>query len=142
MPLPRTPATREATATAAVLARRKRRLAKLCERYPETEAKSPYENDHLSLEVCGKRFGYYLFQHFGDDGRSGAVLKAPSGAQEILVELDPDRFWVPAFVGRHGWVGIRLDIDEPDWEELEALLHDAWMMTAPKRLQRAIPTRE
>jgi len=31
--------------------------------------------------------------------------------------MDPDRFWVPAFVGRHGWIGIRLDLEEPDWDE-------------------------
>lgn len=137
MAAPRTPATRAASASEAVLQRRKAQLTKLCEGYPETVAISRYDNDHLSLEVAGKRFGYYLYQHFGDDGRSGAVLKAALGVQEMLVEADPDRFWVPAFVGRHGWIGVRLDIEEPDWEELEMFLREAWLLAAPKKVRQA-----
>ena len=139
MPLPRRPATRPATASSADLARRKARLVALCQAYPETVVHSPGDNEHLSLEVAGKRFGYYLERHFGDDGRSGAVLKAAPGAQEVLVDADPDRFWVPAFVGRHGWVGIRLDLEEPDWDQVAAFLRDAWMLTAPKRVRAALP---
>jgi hypothetical protein len=87
--------------------------------------------------VAGKRLGYYLYQHFGDDGRSGVVLKAPPGVQEMLVEVDPDRFWVPAFVGRHGWVGIRFDLEEPDWDEVTDLVHQAWLMAAPRKVRLA-----
>jgi hypothetical protein len=121
----------------AVLRRRKARLATICEGYPETVATRSWNNEHLSLEVAGKRFGYFLYQHFGDDGRSGAVLKAPPGVQEMLVDADRDRFWVPAFVGRHGWIGIRLDLDEPDWDEVAELVRQAWLMTAPKKVRMA-----
>lgn len=58
--------------------------------------------------------------------------------QEALVEQDPERFWVPAFVGRHGWIGIRLDLDEPNWDEVEEFVRDAWLLTAPKRLRAAL----
>jgi hypothetical protein len=121
----------------AVLRRRKGRLAKICEAYPETVAASTWSNEHLSLEVAGKRFGYYLYRHFGDDGRSGAVLKAPTGVQEMLMGTDPDRFWVPAFVGRHGWIGIRFDLEEPDWDEVTDFVRGAWLMTAPRKVRLA-----
>lgn len=142
MPAPRTPATRPPSASMEVLRSRKLRLAELCSRYPDTEASSPWQNEHLSLEVAGKRFGYFLYRHFGDDDRSGAVLKAAPGTQEELVRLDPDRFWVPAFVGRHGWIGIRLDLEEPDWDEIADLIRDAWLLTAPRKLQRALDARQ
>jgi hypothetical protein len=45
---------------------------------------------------------------------------------------------VPAFVGRHGWVGIRLDLEEPDWDELATFVREAWMLTAPKKLKLAL----
>jgi hypothetical protein len=146
MRAPRTPATRAATASLSVLRERKQRLAKMCKTHPETEAMNRYDNEHVSLEVSGKRFDFYLYQHFGDDGRSGAVLKAPMGAQAMLVVLDPDRFWVPAFVGRHGWIGRRLDLDldldldleGPDWDELAGFIRGAWMRTAPKELRRQV----
>jgi len=135
MPAPRVPASRPAAVSMAVLRRRKARLAKICAGFPETAAANTWDNEHLSLEVAGKRFGYYLYRHFGDDGRSGAVLKAPPGVQEMLVEADPDRFWVPAFVGRHGWIGIRFDLEEPDWHEVTDFVRQAWLMTAPKKLR-------
>ena len=138
MPAPRTPATRTATASAATLRKRRDRLAKICAPYPETEVLDRYQNEHRSLEVAGKRFGYFLVDHFGDDGRSGAVLKAAPGVQETLVEEDPDRFWVPAFVGRHGWIGIRFDLEEPDWDEVAEFIRDAWELTAPKRLKKSV----
>jgi hypothetical protein len=138
MPAPRRPATRPAAADLATLRTRKLRLQTLCQPYPETVAASRWDNEHLSLEVAGKRFGYFLYQHFGDDGRSGAVLKAAPGVQEMLVEQDPDRFWVPAFVGRHGWIGIRLDLEEPDWDLVADFVRDAWLLTAPRRLRQAI----
>jgi hypothetical protein len=138
MPAPRTPATRPASAGLEELGRRKAQLAQICEAYPDTVALSPWGNEHLSLEVAGKRFGYYLYQHFGDDGRSGAVLKASPGVQETLVEADPDRFWVPAFVGRHGWIGIRLDLEEPDWDIVADFVRGAWLLTAPRKLRQAI----
>jgi hypothetical protein len=137
MPVQRTPATRPASSSLEELRDRKARLAAICQAYPETVAVSPWDNEHLSLEVAGKRFGYYLYQHFGDDGRSGAVLKAEPGVQESVVGADPDSFWVPAFVGRHGWIGIRLDLEEPDWDMVAAFVHDAWLMTAPKKVRLA-----
>ena len=138
MPAPRRPSRRAATASAATLRKRRDRLAKIVETYPDMLFLDRYENEHRSLEVAGKRFGMYLVDHFGDDGRSGAVLQAAKGEQEMLVEEDEDRFWVPAFVGRHGWIGIRLDLEEPDWDELEGFVHDAWMLTAPKKLRATL----
>jgi len=137
MPAPRTPASRPAAVTLAVVRRRRERLAKICEAYPETVAARTEGSEHLSLEVASKRFGYYLYRHFGDDGRSGAVLKAQAGVQEMLVEADPDRFWVPAFVGRHGWIGIRFDLEELDWDEVGSFVRDAWLITAPRKTRLA-----
>lgn len=138
MPVPRSPATRPPSASVPTLHQRKARLASLCGTYPETVAFSAWDNEHLVLEVTGKRFGYYLERHHGDDERSGAVLKAAPGVQELLVEADPDRFWVPAFLGRHGWVGIRLDLETPDWDEIASLLRDAWLLVAPRRLRATL----
>ncbi|MCK9486677.1 MAG: MmcQ/YjbR family DNA-binding protein [Dehalococcoidia bacterium] len=135
MPAPRRPATRAATASLATIRKRRDRVTRIVEGYPESEATDRYENEHRSLEVGGKRLGYFLVDHFGDDGRSGLTLKAAPGVQETLVEEDPDTFWVPAFVGRHGWLGIRLDLEEPDWEQVADFIRDAWLLTAPRRVR-------
>ncbi len=46
-------------------------------------------------------------------------LKAPEGAQEMLVAAAPERFFLPPYVGPKGWIGIRLDTPGgPDWDEV------------------------
>jgi hypothetical protein len=50
-----------------------------------------------------------------------------------MVKANPDRFFVPPYVGPSGWIGIRLDGD-PDWREVRELMRDAYRIIAPKRL--------
>jgi hypothetical protein len=58
---------------------------------------------------------------------------APPGVQGELVAADPRRFFVPAYVGSRGWLGVRLDVPV-DWAELAELCEDAYRAIAPKRL--------
>jgi hypothetical protein len=53
--------------------------------------------------------------------------------QEMLVGGDPDRFFVPPYVGHRGWLGYRLDRDF-EWDELAGLVEDAYVEIAPPRL--------
>ena len=50
-----------------------------------------------------------------------------------MVGAEPQRFFVPPYVGPSGWVGVWLD-GEVDWEELGEFLRDAYLLVAPKRL--------
>jgi hypothetical protein len=61
------------------------------------------------------------------------VCAAPPGVQGALVMGRPDCFFVPAYVGHRGWVGVRLDRGV-GWAEIEDLCEDAYRSVAPKRL--------
>ena len=65
--------------------------------------------------------------------RMSIWCKAPPGVQDILVGSNPERFFVPPYVGHHGWVAVWLD-RELDWEEIADLVIESYRMTAPKRL--------
>ncbi|GCE08183.1 MmcQ/YjbR family DNA-binding protein [Dictyobacter aurantiacus] len=67
------------------------------------------------------------------DGRMTVWCKAPAGAQQALVGSDPEHFFVPPYVGHHGWIGLWFDV-ELDWELISGLVTDSYRMTAPKRL--------
>lgn len=67
------------------------------------------------------------------DGRVSVWCKAPPGSQEVLVGADPDRFFVPPYVGHKGWIGMRLD-NAPDWSETEIAVKRSFKLIAPKRL--------
>ena len=67
------------------------------------------------------------------DGRPSLLCKAPAGSQAVLVGADPQRFFVPPYVGPKGWIGMRLD-DDPDWDEVAAIVRRSFRLIAPKRL--------
>ena len=67
------------------------------------------------------------------DGRPTIWFKAAPGVQAELVEQEPDRFFVPPYVGPRGWVGLRLDVDL-DWDGVAVVVEESWALTAPKRL--------
>jgi hypothetical protein len=68
------------------------------------------------------------------DGRISIWCKAPPGAQEVLVGADPERYFVPPYVGHRGWIGIRLDLADVEWDDVADLIADSYRLTAPKRL--------
>jgi len=67
------------------------------------------------------------------DGRLSVWCKAPEGSQQVLTGADPERFFVPPYVGPKGWIGIRLD-RRPDWAEVETLIRRSYRLIAPKKL--------
>jgi hypothetical protein len=94
---------------------------------PEAEEKETW--GHPTFRVRDR-----MFMTLAAEG-GHATVKATKDAQAALVGSEPETFYVPAYVGQHGWVGIVLDRVDP--EELAELVEDAWRMTAPKRVVRA-----
>lgn len=74
----------------------------------------------------------YLDDHHGD-GRLALWVAAPPGVQQDVVEQEPDRFFVPPYVGHRGWLGVRLDRSR-DWDEVAGIVEDAYRTVAIKRL--------
>jgi hypothetical protein len=64
--------------------------------------------------------------------------KAGPGEQSLLIRAAPDRFFVPAYVGPSGWIGIWLD-RRPKWKEIEQRLRDAYRLVAPRKLVALLP---
>lgn len=110
------------------------KVRKICERFPEVEVRS---RDHHGFLVRGKRFASYLIDH-GGDGRVSLICKAERGVNQALAGQDRSRFFLPAYMAHHGWIGIYLDVGPIDWDEIELLLTDAYRLAAPKVLARSI----
>jgi hypothetical protein len=95
--------------------------------FPEAEERETW--GHPTFRVRDK-----MFMAMDSDGTS-VTVKASKEAQAALVGSEPETFSVPAYVGQHGWVGVRLDRVDP--EEMAELIDEAWRGTAPKRLVKA-----
>lgn len=92
--------------------------------------------------IKGKKFAYVSRDHHGD-GKTALLVKI-SGVDEQahLIEQDAlqgglGRYYRPAYLG-DGWIGIRLDLGDNDWESIAERLRRGWQMSAPKSLLKAI----
>ncbi|MDH4147986.1 MAG: MmcQ/YjbR family DNA-binding protein [Acidimicrobiia bacterium] len=86
-----------------------------------------------SFFVRDKKLFVTIADHHHGDRHLSLWCAAPAGVQAQLVETEPDRFYVPPYVGGRGWIGVRLDVDV-DWAEIAQICTDAYREVAPKRL--------
>lgn len=81
----------------------------------------------------GKKFAYVSIDHHGD-GKTALLVKISGlDEQEQLIESDPARYYRPAYFG-DGWIAIRLDLGDTDWDGITDWLRRSWAAIAPKRL--------
>jgi hypothetical protein len=83
---------------------------------------------------AGGRKVFVTFADHHHDDRLGFWCAAPPGSQHELVASDPVRYFVPPYVGGRGWIGVRLDVGDVDWDEIGELVEEAYRMVATKRL--------
>ena len=78
------------------------RVREICLALPEAVEKSFGGHTSPAFRVRDK-----MFVMISED-RTSMTFKGAAGVQEALVAGDPDRFYVPPYVGAKGWVGARL----------------------------------
>jgi phosphoribosylglycinamide formyltransferase-1 len=111
--------------------RRLLRFTKICLAFPE--ATRQRRADYASFRVGKNIFAYYLDNHH-DDGIVAVTCKVLPGDNVALATADPSRFYLPAYIGSRGWVALRLDVGEIDWDEVAELAAGSYWLVAPKRL--------
>lgn len=107
------------------------RFTRICLSLPE--ATRQIMGRHAGFHIRKKTFAYFLDDHHGD-GIVGINCKVLPGDNTALIRSNPAKFYMPAYVGSKGWVGLRLDVGEIDWEEVEELAAHSYRLIAPKRL--------
>jgi hypothetical protein len=110
------------------------RFTKICLRLPQTERE--VRGMHAGFKVKKKTFAYFVNNHHGD-GIVGVLCKVLPGDNVALIAADPKRFYMPAYVGPRGWVGLRLDVGRVNWAELEELARGSYQLVAGKELRQA-----
>ncbi len=118
--------------TLALSEKRRLRLVEICEALPEVAVDAAGES-HLAFRIRKRIFAYYLFDHHGD-GVIAFTCKSNLNDQHRFVREDPDSFFVPAYLGSKGWIAIRLDLDEVDWDTVSELARRSYQEIAPRKL--------
>ncbi|NRA03689.1 MAG: MmcQ/YjbR family DNA-binding protein [Myxococcales bacterium] len=125
---PRRPVTRPAVL---------KKIRTLCLSLPETTEKEAWGGP--TFRVKDKMFAMYMDNHHGD-GRVALWCKAIADARDAVAAADPERFFVPPYVGARGWLGVRLD-KRIGWKRITEIVEHAYRLTAPKRLAAALDDR-
>jgi phosphoribosylglycinamide formyltransferase-1 len=109
---------------------RRERVTKICIALPE--AAFAYHGDHAKYTVRKKTFAYYMNDHHGD-GKACVAAKVAAGDNSALAAAQPERYYLPAYLASKGWVALRLDVGEVDWDEVRELVTDSYRRVAPKK---------
>ncbi len=113
-------------------------MRKLALALPQTHERESHGTAgwRVGSEKSGKYFAYFSDQHHGSDAIG--VLVKTSGMDELLslCEDQPDIYWKPAYWGASGWVGIRLNRADVDWDHIADWLERSWTSVAPKSLTK------
>lgn len=83
-----------------------------------------------------------IFAVYGATEKGGAAghLQHPHSVlflpdpSEVALLLEEERFFVPAYYGPSGWVGLDFDVATVNWGEVRELVEDSYRNTAPRRL--------
>ena len=111
---------------------RRKLLVKICDSFPEVNNEVAGDQ-HIAFRIRKRIFAYYLFDHHGD-GMIAFTCKSSLSEQRRLIKDDPLGFFVPAYLGSKGWIAIRLDLDEVDWDTVAELARRAYQDLAPRKL--------
>jgi hypothetical protein len=107
------------------------RLRQLCVALPEVTER--LSHGEATWFVRDKKVFVQSWDHHHDD-RKGFVCAAPPGVQAEMEDTEPGRFFRPPYVGAKGWLGVYLDVDDVNWDEVAAIVVDAYRQIAPAAL--------
>ena len=112
------------------------RLRTICLALPEAHEVEAWGTP--TFRVKNKLFAMWASSdtHAGK-GRNGVWLKQTMDNQDAMLSFAPKKFFKPPYVGTSGWVGVYLD-RSTDWAELKELVKDAYCLTAPKKMVKAL----
>ncbi|NNC72129.1 MAG: phosphoribosylglycinamide formyltransferase, partial [Sphingomonadaceae bacterium] len=113
------------------------KVGELAMELPEVAAKSSHGAPgwRVATTKSGKFFAYVSVRHHGEDAIALLVKTSGIDEQAALIEAEPDIYYRPAYYGPSGWIAIRLDRPNVDWEHIAGWLRKSWSMVAPIKLQ-------
>jgi phosphoribosylglycinamide formyltransferase-1 len=105
---------------------------------PEVTRKTSHGSPGWAVgsEKSAKLFAIIADRHHGEEA-VGLLVKT-SGGDEMtgLIEAQPDIYYWPKYYGASGWLGVKLNRRDVDWEQVGEWLERSWRACAPTRLTR------
>jgi predicted DNA-binding protein (MmcQ/YjbR family) len=101
-----------------------KRLRTICLALPDTTEKLTF--GHPTFRVANKMFA--VLETY--KGELGICVNAGKLMQGIF--LDDPRFFRTPYIGRHGWVTLRVYAAKLNWAEVRGLVKESYKLVTPK----------
>lgn len=111
------------------------RIREICLALPETNERLSHGSPSFFIRDKTTFTSFHDDHHHSE--RIDIWCPAPLGAQEQMVEAEPERFFRPPYVGGRGWLGVYLDV-EADWDEVAGIVDEAFRHVAPKSVLKQL----
>lgn len=108
------------------------RIEAICAALPGSECERDKWN--ATFRVAGKPYLYFQDNHHGD-GVIGAWVRGDIGESAALVQAHPERYFIPAYLGPRGWLGLRLDVKgmkKSEWDDITTRIGASHAAVAPR----------
>ena len=113
------------------------RVDELAREFPEVGRKTSHGSPGWSAGgEKGKLFAIIADHHHGEEA-VGLLVKA-SGPDEMrgLIEAQPEIYYWPKYYGASGWLAVKLNRRDVDWDQVRDWLERSWRACAPPRLTK------
>lgn len=119
-------------------------VRKLALALPETHERPSHGNPgwRVGTEKNGKYFAHFADRHHGSEHI--AMLVKTDGIDEMmaLIDQNPDLYFRPDFYGASGWIGVKLNRPDTDWNHVAEWLEQSWRRCAPKSMAKLMNAAE
>lgn len=119
------------------------RVRELCLALPEATEKVSHGRPNFFTKKVFAIFGGSLKgEHFAPVARR-SLLFLPDETEHDALAQD-ERFFIPAYLGPSGWLGLTFhgfEVDDVDWDEVGELVDMSYRGTAPARLVAQLDAR-
>ncbi|MEE9416919.1 MAG: MmcQ/YjbR family DNA-binding protein [Acidimicrobiales bacterium] len=109
------------------------RLSEICLALPDADVKISHGRPAFFTKKIFAGYGAVLKGEH-ESGRFDHALIFMPDQNEAAAYLDNDRFFVPAYWGPSGWLGVDLAPSDTDWAEVAELVEDSFRATATNKL--------
>lgn len=120
------------------------RLRTICLALPGADEKLSHGRPNFyTRKVFAVYGGSLKGDHYAAVARQALLFLPDASDREAL--LEDERFFVPAYYGTAGWLGLSFHLigafERVDWDEVAELVDASYRLTAPKTLVRELDSR-
>lgn len=115
-------------------------VRRICLAFPEAAEKLSHGHPNFFTKKVFAVYGGLVKGDHAADTYSRSILFLPD-AEERPALAEDERFFVPAYFGPSGWLGLNFAIGTPDWTEVAELADMSYRNTAAARLVKELDAR-